>query len=80
MQHQQSKPPKMLPDVMIILPVSIVSANFSNPSKGWKLSPISSVSFWLRHSLASCMLLVMKLDQYMGSMPDAGRKQPVVTH
>lgn len=54
------------------IPVSIVSANFSSPSKGWKLSPISSVSFWLRHSLASCMLLVMKLDQYMGSLPDAG--------
>lgn len=54
------------------LPVSIVSANFSSPSNGWKLSPISSVSFWLRHSLASCMLLVMKLDQYMGSTPDAG--------
>lgn len=54
------------------LPVSIVSANFSSPSNGWKLSPISSVSFWLRHSLASCMLLVMKLDQYIGSTPDAG--------
>lgn len=53
------------------VPVSIVSANFSSPSNGWKLSPMSSVSFWLRHSLASCMLLVMKLDQYIGSVPDA---------
>ena len=53
----------------------MVSANFSNPSKGWKLSPMSSVSLWLRHSLASCILLVMKLDQYMGSIPVPGTQQ-----
>lgn len=56
------------------LPVSIVSANFSSPSNGWKLSPVSSVSFWLRHSLASCILLVIKLDQHMGSVPDAKKR------
>lgn len=53
------------------IPVSIVSANFSSPSKGWDPSPCSSVSFWLRHSFASCILLVIKLDQYIGSEPDA---------
>lgn len=57
------------------VPVSIVSANVSKPSRGWKLSPRSSVSLWLRHSFASCMLLVMKLDQYIGSMPDATHRK-----
>lgn len=58
-------------DLNYFIPVSIVSANFSSPSKGWDPSPCSSVNFWLRHSFASCILLVIKLDQYIGSDPDA---------